>query len=108
MWGGESMNGIDCSGLTMMAYRDNGINISRTTWTQVKDGQPVEKSELQVGDLVFYSPPRRDGTIEYLGHVGMYTGNGRMIHASSSRGVIEQDISVYWGQYYETAVRILN
>lgn len=63
-----SDNGTDCSGLMQWAYNDNGISISRTTYTQINDGVEVTESELQIGDLVF---PRGNGD---NGHVFMYSG----------------------------------
>lgn len=69
-WGGTKPGvGLDCSGLTQWAYKQAGIDISRTTWTQVHHGVPVPRSMVAVGDLVFPHP----------GHVQMYIGDGKVI-----------------------------
>lgn len=70
--GGMSPNGgFDCSGLVKYIYGHFGINISRTTKTQINEGKEVGKNQLQLGDLVFPSS----------GHVTLYVGNGKVIHA---------------------------
>ena len=71
VWGGTSPSGFDCSGLVQYVYRHFGINISRTTKTQINEGREVGINELQLGDLVFPSS----------GHVTLYAGNGHVIHA---------------------------
>ncbi|MEV6951362.1 NlpC/P60 family protein [Streptomyces sp. NPDC051183] len=83
--GGTGPNAFDCSGLTQWAYRQAGIKIGRTTYDQVKDGQKISLSELQPGDLVFYSN---------LQHVGLYAGNGKVFHAANpSAGVLYGSLS---------------
>ena len=71
VFGGTTPNGFDCSGLVQYVYRHFGINISRTTKTQINDGREVGRNELQLGDLVFPSN----------GHVTLYVGNGQVLHA---------------------------
>ena len=71
VWGGSSPNGFDCSGLVQYVYRHFGINISRTTRTQINDGREVGRNNLQLGDLVFPSS----------GHVTLYIGNNQVLHA---------------------------
>ena len=71
VFGGTTPNGFDCSGLVQYVYRHFGINISRTTKTQINDGREVGRNELQLGDLVF---PSND-------HVTLYVGNGQVLHA---------------------------
>lgn len=76
IWGGVGPNGYDCSGLTSQAYLNAaGINIGRTTWDQIANGTPVAWGNFQPGDLIFFS------TEGYCSHVGMYVGNGIMVHA---------------------------
>lgn len=71
-FGATGPNTFDCSGLTSYVYRNvAGIDISRTTFTQVNQGRAVSRSELQPGDLVF----------PHAGHVGIYVGDGNYIHA---------------------------
>ncbi|MGL5617297.1 MAG: NlpC/P60 family protein [Sarcina sp.] len=94
--GATGPSAFDCSGFTQFVFRKFGYNLSRTTYTQVNQGRAVSRSELQPGDLVFTegNPP---------GHVGIYVGNGQMVHAANSRqGVIVGPI-----YHYTTARRIL-
>lgn len=77
-WGGEDRNnGFDCSGLTMVSYRLNGLNLPRNSRMQFKAGRYVKKRNLQKGDLVFFAT--KGGT--RVTHVGMYAGNNQFIHA---------------------------
>ncbi|MEW2807794.1 NlpC/P60 family protein [Streptomyces massasporeus] len=73
VWGATGPNAFDCSGLVQAAYRAGGVSLPRTTYSQIAAGRRVSRSELLPGDLVFF----------YAGisHVGIYVGNGRMIHA---------------------------
>ncbi|MEU9951575.1 NlpC/P60 family protein [Streptomyces sp. NPDC047939] len=73
VWGATGPSSFDCSGLTQAAYRSAGVSLPRTTYTQINAGRRVSQSELAPGDLVFF----------YSGvtHVGLYIGNGQMIHA---------------------------
>ena len=73
VWGGTTPSGFDCSGFTSYVYRHAaGIEISRTTYTQMTKGKAVSYSQLQPGDLVFTYGG---------GHVGIYVGGGKYIHA---------------------------
>ena len=79
-WGGTSSHeGFDCSGLTMVVYRLNGLNLPRTSKEQWKVGRPVSRKRLAKGDLVFFSA----GWGKKVSHVGIYTGNGKFLHAPS-------------------------
>ncbi|WLQ35797.1 NlpC/P60 family protein [Streptomyces castrisilvae] len=73
VWGATGPASFDCSGLTQAAWRAAGVSLPRTTYTQINAGRRVSRSELAPGDLVFF----------YSGvtHVGLYIGNGQMIHA---------------------------
>ncbi|MER6024880.1 NlpC/P60 family protein [Streptomyces sp. NPDC001851] len=73
VWGASGPNAFDCSGLAQAAYRSAGISLPRTTYTQINAGRRVSRSELQPGDLVFF--------YSGISHVGIYVGNGQMIHA---------------------------
>ncbi|MFG2450831.1 NlpC/P60 family protein [Streptomyces sp. NPDC048512] len=73
VWGATGPNAFDCSGLTQAAYRSAGVSLPRTTYAQINAGQRVSRSELQPGDLVFF--------YSGISHVGIYVGDGQMIHA---------------------------
>ncbi|MET8035650.1 MULTISPECIES: NlpC/P60 family protein [unclassified Streptomyces] len=73
VWGATGPNAFDCSGLTQAAYRSAGVSLPRTTYAQINAGQRVTRSELQPGDLVFF--------YSGISHVGIYVGDGQMIHA---------------------------
>lgn len=80
VFGAEGPDTFDCSGLTSYVYREAlGIDITRTTYTQLEVGMPVERENLQPGDLVF----------PHTGHVGIYVGNDQMLHAPHTGDVVK-------------------
>ncbi|MFD0268312.1 NlpC/P60 family protein [Streptomyces sp. NPDC127106] len=81
--GATGPSAFDCSGLTQWAYKQAGVSITRTTWTQAEEGTRIPLSELQPGDLVFFYSD--------LHHVGLYAGNGMTLHASNPRGGIKYE-----------------
>lgn len=85
VWGGQSLTGgADCSGFVRAIYADFGYSLPRTSSEQSSAGTRVSVSEMQPGDLIFYA--YSGGRIH---HVAMYIGNGRIVHAASSRqGII--------------------
>lgn len=92
--GGESPDGVDCSGLVQYAYRQAGIRVPRTTVEQFQAGQ--FQRQVLPGDLLFF---RTDASGD-ISHVGIYAGQGQMIHASSSSGQVRK-VSLgqrYWQQ----------
>jgi cell wall-associated NlpC family hydrolase len=76
LYGATGPDRFDCSGLTSFAYKAAGVSIPRTSKAQSTFGTPVSKANLQPGDLVFFYSP--------VSHVGMYIGNGQMVHSSSA------------------------
>ncbi|HEY7746207.1 MAG TPA: NlpC/P60 family protein [Desulfuromonadales bacterium] len=77
-WGGtDQQDGFDCSGLTMVCYRLNGLNLPRISRNQFEAGRQVPQARLRPGDLVFFAT--RGG--KQVSHVGMYIGGGQFIHA---------------------------
>jgi cell wall-associated NlpC family hydrolase len=77
-WGGEStVSGFDCSGLTMVVYQLNGLDLPRTSGEQWAAGRPVGERDLSQGDLVFFAT--RGGT--KVSHVGIYLGGDTFLHA---------------------------
>ena len=104
VWGGTSPSGFDCSGLTYYVFRKHGINLNRNSAAQYEHGTYVAKSNLQPGDLVFFANTYRQG----ISHVGIYIGDGKFIHASSSQGVTISLLSnSYWASHYYGARRVL-
>jgi cell wall-associated NlpC family hydrolase len=79
--GGTGPGAYDCSGLTQAAYAAAGIKIGRTTWDQVTDGTSVSEADLRPGDLVFF--------YSGISHVGIYLGNGQVVHAPHTGAVVE-------------------
>ncbi|WEV27298.1 NlpC/P60 family protein [Streptomyces sp. 71268] len=73
VWGATGPNAYDCSGLTQGAWKAAGVTLPRTTWDQVKVGQRIATTDLAPGDLVFF--------FDDISHVGLYVGEGKMIHA---------------------------
>ena len=100
--GGTGQGGIDCSGFVQAVYRDAfNMALPRTTKAQLKEGVPVNRDQLQAGDLVFFKPP------SYPRHVGIFLTGKTFVHASKRKGVIISQIDPhYWGRYYWTARRI--
>jgi NlpC/P60 family protein len=92
VYGGSTPRGFDCSGFTSYVYRHFGMSISRTSYSQFRNGIRVARKALKPGDLVFFHG---------LGHVGLYIGNGRFIHAphSGTRVRIESMTGWYAGRY---------
>ena len=80
VYGATGSANFDCSGFTQYVYENAaGIDISRTTYSQINEGQAVSQDQLQPGDLVF----------PHAGHVGIYVGNGQMIHAPQTGDVVK-------------------
>ena len=79
-WGGASPGGFDCSGLTSWIYSRLGISLPHNAAAQYGAGRAVPASRLRPGDLLFFHG---------LGHVGLYIGRGRMIHAPQSGQTVE-------------------
>lgn len=102
-WGGASPSGFDCSGFAYYVLRSVGIPASRTLVTMYSQGTPVEKSQLQPGDIVFFQNTYTTG----LSHVGIYVGNGQFIHAPHSGTVVSYSdlYSDYYVNHYYGAVR---
>ncbi len=100
--GGRGRNGIDCSGLTQVVYRDLfGKHLPRTTDDQGEVGRPVRRHALAPGDLVFF----KTGLLQR--HVGIYVEDGMFLHASRSNGVQLSSLdSDYWRNRYWKARRL--
>lgn len=84
VWGGTTPSGFDCSGFVQYVYSLNGYSLTRTTYTQwANDGTYVPKEELQPGDLVYFG---KNGSPS---HVGLYVGDGTMIHSPQTGDVVK-------------------
>ncbi len=103
-YGGNDHNGVDCSGLvTQIYYRALDIKLPRTTAQQIEYCRSLRRDEMLPGDLVFFRSPRSSN----VSHVGMYIGDGNMIHASSTLGVVKTSLSApYFARNYLGAGRV--
>ena len=97
VWGGTRLgSGVDCSGYTQAIYRNFGYSIPRVSRSQAVSGTSISASDARPGDLFFY------GNGSYINHVGMYIGNGQIIHASSPRtGIIISNA------YYDAPIKVV-
>ncbi|MHB0912961.1 MAG: C40 family peptidase [Armatimonadota bacterium] len=102
--GGTGRNGFDCSGFTSFLYSTKGVKLPHSAAGQFKCGKAVDKSSLVPGDLVFFQNTYKRG----ISHVGIYVGNGKFVHASTSRGGVREDSlnADYYRRKYAGARRI--
>ncbi|MBR2499551.1 MAG: C40 family peptidase [Clostridia bacterium] len=103
-YGGTSPSGFDCSGLVYYVYKELGYTLNRTADGMLANGTPVEKKDLIPGDIVMFKRPGNS----YVHHVGIYVGDGMMIHSPQTGDVVKYT-SIVSGNYnnvYYTARRI--
>lgn len=103
VWGGESTDGFDCSGLVGYVYRTVlGMDLPRVSRQMVNSGEAVERAKLAPGDLVFFGLRGR------VNHVGIYVGEGRFVHAPSRGKDVRVDSlsSSYWSGRYMQGRRV--
>ncbi len=102
--GGTSPKGFDCSGFTYYVFSNFGYSLNRTAAGQSSNGTAVSRSELQPGDLLFFTNGGSG-----IGHVGIYTGGGMMIHAVKPGVALKYDTieSGYYNKNYVGASRII-
>ena len=107
VYGGSSKKGFDCSGFSMYVYANYGVSLSHSSATQYKNSTHIKRSELQLGDLIFFSQTKGGSKV---GHVGIYIGNGQFVHAASpGKGVRVDDIdSSYYSSHYVGCGRVLS
>ncbi len=105
VWAGTSPKGFDCSGLVYYCYKENGYEINRTAATIYNNGVAVDRSQLQVGDVICFT----NTGYGYIGHVGIYIGDGKFIHASSGAGcvTINSLSETYYNNHYYGARSIV-
>lgn len=104
VWGGKSPSGFDCSGFVYYVFGKAGYSVPRTASMQYPAGTPVDKENLQAGDLVFFQNTYEPG----ISHVGIYVGNNKFIHSPSTGNVVSYaDLnSNYYSSHYYGACRI--
>ncbi|MFJ8021050.1 NlpC/P60 family protein [Streptomyces sp. NPDC096311] len=90
VWGATGPGSYDCSGLTQAAWKAAGVDLPRTTWDQVNVGTTVPLSDIKPGDLVFF--------YDDISHVGLYVGNGMMIHAPKPGAYVREESIFYGGE----------
>ncbi|MCI3276076.1 C40 family peptidase [Streptomyces cylindrosporus] len=88
VWGATGPDSYDCSGLTQAAWKAAGVSLPRTTYDQVNAGTTVSLADAQPGDLIFF--------YDDISHVGLYIGNGMMIHAPKPGAYVREE-SIYYG-----------
>jgi cell wall-associated NlpC family hydrolase len=102
-YGGTSPKGFDCSGFVWYVYAQHGINLPRTADKQYEVGMAVKANDLKPGDVVFFTTEEKGPS-----HCGIFVGQGKFIHASSSRGVMVSGLAdQYWKPRYIGARRML-
>lgn len=100
--GADPMGRCDCSSLMQQAYKAAGVTLTRTTYTQVKDGKAVSVDALQPGDLLF-----TEGTAAVPEHVGMVIGNGLIVHAPRTGDVVRITTLASWKSRILVARRVV-
>ncbi len=103
-YGGITPRGFDCSGLTSYVYKRNGIQIPRSARAQYSKGKKINRKQIKPGDLVFFQTSGRG-----ISHVGIYTSNGRFIHAprTGKKVSYESINNTYWRRRYRGAATYL-
>lgn len=106
VYGGSTPAGFDCSGFTSYVYKQLGYTLHRVSADQINNGVPVSKSELQPGDLLLF---KKQGASR-IHHVGIYVGDGMMIHSPQTGDVIKYAsiVNGYYNDCYYAARRIVN
>lgn len=101
-YGGTSQDGVDCSSFVRQTLDAvESYELPRTTVQQARVGMSISRADLETGDLVFF----KTGALSH--HVGIYLGQGRFMHASSSQGVtISRLDNIYWRDHYWQSRRI--
>ncbi|MHA0858279.1 C40 family peptidase [Paenibacillus sp. CMAA1364] len=102
--GGTTTNGFDCSGFTRYVFLKLGVTLPRQSSAQFKTGTAVSRNEMRPGDLVFFNTSGKG-----VSHVGVFVGNGKFAHSSSSRGVMISPLNQsYYAKRYVGAKRVMS
>ena len=102
VYGGSTPAGFDCSGFTMYCYSKVGVSLTHNAAAQYSQGKHVSKKNLKKGDLVFFG-----SSTSSINHVGIYIGNGKMIHSPHTGAVVRVESIDNHGSYVG-ACRVLN
>jgi len=102
-YGGSSPKGFDCSGLVLYSYKQAGVSLPHSTDKQRSTSRSIKVAELRRGDLLFFNQEGKK-----YGHVAIYVGDGRFVHAPSSGKSVRSDRldSPYWKKHLSEARRI--
>jgi len=102
-YGGNTTSGFDCSGYVSYVFKQHDVQVKRTAASMHASGTSVSKGNLETGDLVFFNTVGNG-----VSHVGIYIGDGKFAHASTSKGVRVDKLNdpYYWGERYVGAKRI--
>ncbi|MCB9202258.1 MAG: C40 family peptidase [Flavobacteriales bacterium] len=108
-YGGTTRSGIDCSAFVMHSFASLDIQLPRTSRFQAQEGEQIELSDVQKGDLLFFAPSGYSRSISHVGIVEEITEDGiKFIHAASSKGVSIASLKdSYWSKRYRKAIRII-
>ncbi len=107
VYGGNTPSGFDCSGYVKYVFKHFGVDLTRTSASQYSNSVRIKKSELKIGDLVFFSQTAGSSKV---GHVGIYVGGGQFIHAAApGKGVRYDSLnSSYYSSHYIGSGRVLS
>jgi lipoprotein Spr len=94
---------FDCSSFTQYIFKKNGISLPRSSSSQAAKGKKIVKSQLKKGDLVFFKRPGKSG----VGHVAVYAGNNKLLHAAGKYVKVSSLSSSYWKSHYISARRVV-
>ncbi|RAP73515.1 NlpC/P60 family protein [Paenibacillus montanisoli] len=104
LYSGTTKKGFDCSGFTMYVFNKLGMDMPHSSRSQAQMGKKIAKADLIPGDLVFFNT-----TGKGISHVGIYVGDGKFAHSSSSRGVRISGINEsYYAKRWVTARRVMS
>jgi lipoprotein Spr len=102
-WGGRTKAGVDCSGLVQRVFRENGIQLPRSSYEQFRVGVGIPKAKLETCDLVFFNTNGSGAS-----HVGIYLGNGQFISATKNCVEIQSLDEPYWAKTYRGSRRVIS